>query len=269
MNRRHFILTGAAFAVAGAAPFRPGRFSVETVGSGPDVLLIPGLTAGREVWRATAAALPGYRFHLLQVAGFAGEPARGNRGGPLLAPLAEEIARYVAEARLVRPAIVGHSMGGTLAMMVAANRPALPGRTMVVDMLPQPAALFGGSASSWAPLARMAGTPGGRRLFAGLLAAFSPPGSTNRNSDSEVVGRATQELIAADLTPLLPRIRTPLTVVYAVPNPGARRAIDRQFANAYAGAPGARLVRIDDSGHMVMLDQPTRFRAALGDFLRR
>jgi pimeloyl-ACP methyl ester carboxylesterase len=268
MNRRHFILTGAAFALAGAAPFRPARFSVELGGSGPDVLLIPGLTAGREIWRATAEALPGHRFHLLQVAGFAGEPARGNRAGPLLSPLAEEIARYIAEAGLVRAAIVGHSMGGTLAMLVAARHPALLGRIMVVDMLPEPAALFGGSAAGWAPLARMAATPGGSRVLAGLLAAFSPPGSSNRNSDPEVVGRATRELIAADLTPLLPQIRAPMTIVYAVPNSGARRAIDHQFASAYATARNARLVRIDNSGHMVMLDQPARFRAALRTFLR-
>jgi pimeloyl-ACP methyl ester carboxylesterase len=242
---------------------------VEVAGRGPDVILIPGLTAGREVWRATAAAVPGYRYHLIQVAGFAGAPARGNRAGPVVSPLADEIARYIADRHLVRPAIVGHSMGGTIAMMVAARRPELAGRIMVVDMLPEPAGLFGGSAAGWAPLARLIGSPGGSRLFGSLMDMFSPPGSGGRNSDPGVVSRATHDLMTTDLTPQLPRIRAPLTVVYASPDAQANAAIDRSFAHAYAPARNARLVRVDNSGHMVMLDRPARFRAALRDFLGR
>jgi N-formylmaleamate deformylase len=270
MKRRSFLLAALAFAALGAPAaaqrFQPTRFSVEIVGRGPDVILIPGLTAGRNVWRGTVAAVPGYRYHLIQVAGFAGEPARGNRTGPVLAPLADEIARYIADRRLARPAIVGHSMGGTLATMIAARNPALAGRVMVVDMLPQPAGLLGGTASDFGPLAGMLDSRGGRQLFANLMSAFAPPGAAR--SDSEVVGRATRELAATDLTGELTRIRAPLTVVYASPDSRARAAIDRNFAAAYAGARGARLVRIDGSGHMVMLDQPARFRQALADFLR-
>lgn len=276
MNRRCFLLSALALGLASspdpalAAPrWEPARFSVEVRGQGQDVILIPGLTAGREVWSGTVAAVPGYRYHLLHVAGFAGEPARGNRDGAIIGPLADEIARYIAARGLRRPAIVGHSMGGTLAMMVAARRPELVGRIMVVDMLPQPAGLYGGSAAGLGPIAEslrnLVSSPGGQRLFANLMGAFSPPNA--RRSDAGVVGRAMHELAATDLTPLLPRIRAPLAVVYAVSDPRARSAIDRQFASAYAGARGARLTRIDGSGHMVMLDQPARFRAALRSFL--
>lgn len=274
MNRRTLLLSAVALALSGApasaaARFAPTRFSVEVSGQGPDVILIPGLTAGRDVWRATAGALPGYRYHLIQVAGFAGEPSRGNRSGAVVSPLADEIARYIAENRLSRPAIVGHSMGGTIAMMIAARRPDLAGRILVVDMLPQPAGLFGGSASGWAPLARLIGSPGGSRLFGSLMDVLSPPGSGGRNSDPDVVSRATHDLMTTDLTPQLARIRAPLTVVYASRDPRANAALDRSFARAYAAARDARLVRIDGSGHMVMLDQPARFRAALRDFLGR
>jgi pimeloyl-ACP methyl ester carboxylesterase len=272
MNRRTLLLAGLALAFLGAPAaaqhFQPTRFSVEVTGRGPDVLLIPGLTSGREVWRATAAALPGYRYHLIQVSGFAGEAARGNRAGPVVAPLAEEIARYIVDRHLVRPAIIGHSMGGTLAMMVAAHRPDLVGRLMVVDMYPQPAGLFGGTAQSFSPLADIIASPGGRRLFANLMGAFSPPEVASR-SDPDVVGRAVHDLATLDLTGELPRIRAPFTIVYASPDPQARAAIDRSFVRAYAAAPRARFVRIDGSGHMVMVDQPARFRAAISDFLRR
>ena len=55
MKRRSFLLAALAFAALGAPAaaqrFQPMRFSVETVGRGPDVILIPGLTSGRAVWR--------------------------------------------------------------------------------------------------------------------------------------------------------------------------------------------------------------------------
>lgn len=276
MNRRCFLLAIAATGLVAAAPPpapAPARFTVEVRGAGPDVILIPGLTSGREVWSSTVAAVPGYRYHLIQVAGFAGAPAAGNSAGPVVAPLAEAIARYIAGHRLARPAIVGHSMGGTLALMIGARHPALVGRIMVVDMLPQPAGLFGGNASDWGPVADRLGawfeTPDGRRAFASFMTAFSPPGSVNRRSDPDVVARATHELATTDLTSALPLIRAPLTVVYAAPDGATRAAIDRTFAGAYANARAARLVRIDDSGHMVMQDQPARFRAELRAFLTR
>ncbi len=278
MNRRLFLLAGLACAFAATpalaqpARFQPTRFSVQVRGSGPDVILIPGLTSGRDVWADMVAAVPGYRYHLIQVAGFGGDPPRDNGRGPIIDPLADQIARYIETRRLRRPALVGHSMGGTLAMMVALGRPELAGRVMVVDMLPQPAGLYGGSASGWSGLARSLGammdTNGGRQLFANLMNAFSPPGRVT-GSDPHVVGRAMSELGAIDLGPQLGSLRAPLTVVYASPAPQANGVMDRQFATAYANARGARLVRIDGSSHMVMRDQPARFAAAMRRFLGR
>jgi pimeloyl-ACP methyl ester carboxylesterase len=56
-------------------------------------------------------------------------------------------------------------------------------------------------------------------------------------------------------------------VVYACAEPAFCADIDRSYAAAYAGDPAAHLVRIDGSGHMVMADQPARFRSALRAFL--
>lgn len=276
VNRRLFILSAAALALvpagALAAPFASSRFTVEVRGAGPDVILIPGLSGGRNVWAAMVQALPGYRYHLIQVSGFAGEPARGNARGPIVASLAVELARYIQEQRLDRPAIVGHSMGGTLAMMLAADRPRLVGRIMVVDMLPAPAGLFGQTTGDASTIARgIAGlteTDGGRRLFSGLVNAFAPSGSSFRTSDPLVITRTMNELAAMDLTSKLPNIRVPLTIAYASPGAGAGPTVDRRFRQAYAGARGARFVRIDGSGHMVMYDQPARLAAAIRDFLR-
>jgi pimeloyl-ACP methyl ester carboxylesterase len=254
-----------------AKPFAPTRFSVEVVGSGPDVILIPGLTASKEVWRGTVNAVPGYRYHLIQVAGFAGAPPRGNAQGEVVAPLAAEIARYMDSNRLRGGSLVGHSMGGTVAMMVASRHPGRAGKVMVVDMLPQPAGLVGTSRDGVRGLAEalrgLSGSEGGRRLIGSAIRMFGNPESAENGSDPDVVARATHELALLDLAPELPRIKAPLTVVYAGMDASRSAGIARTYAAAYAGAKDAELVRIENSGHMVMYDQPARFRAALKGFL--
>ena len=284
-NRRHFLAIAAAAALLPAAAcaqpapapplFAPTRLSVQVRGSGPDVILIPGLTGSREVWSGVVAGVPGYRYHLVQVAGFAGEPARGNAGeGPVAAPVAEELARYIKSRGLEEPAVVGHSMGGVIAMMLAARHPESVGEVMVVDILPDPSAGYGGSAAALGPLAdsllgMLSGTPEGRNAIKGLMERFG--GAAATNSDPDVVARATHELATTDLTPALPRIAAPLTVVYALDpdSPRTPAQTERLYAAAYAGAKDKRLIAVPRSGHMVMLDQPVRFAAELKAFLGR
>jgi pimeloyl-ACP methyl ester carboxylesterase len=276
MNRCTFLLSAVAAALIGCAPsateaappFTPTRFSVQVKGSGPDIILIPGLTAGRDVWTGILPALPGYRYHLVQVSGFAGEAARGNAQGEVVAPLAAEIGRYIEANGLQRPAIVGHSMGGTVAMMVAARQPEKVGKVMVVDMLPQPAGLFGSSAAGLGPLAgtlrNIASTPSGRRLFESFLGNRSP----QSRSDPDVVGRAMHELATTDLSKELPKIKAPLTVVYAARDAEDAPRVERTYRSGYSSAK-AEFVRIDNSGHMIMYDQPAPFARVLKEFLAR
>jgi pimeloyl-ACP methyl ester carboxylesterase len=161
-------------------------------------------------------------------------------------------------------------MGGTVAMMVAARHPALAGKVMIVDMLPQPAGILGSSASGVRGLADalqgLSGTEEGRRLIDGAVRMFGPPQSANGRSDPDVVARATRELALLDLSPELGKIRAPLTVLYASPDPARRAAADATYRAAY-GRTRAKLVRIDRSGHMIMYEQPARFRAELKAFL--
>ncbi|MDP3379399.1 MAG: alpha/beta hydrolase, partial [Brevundimonas sp.] len=56
-----------------AQAFTSDRLSVEVLGAGPDVILIPGYASSREVWRAEAERLSAtHRVHMVQLAGFAG-----------------------------------------------------------------------------------------------------------------------------------------------------------------------------------------------------
>ncbi|MEA3033466.1 MAG: hypothetical protein QOH86_1482 [Sphingomonadales bacterium] len=156
-------------------------------------------------------------------------------------------------------------------MMVAARHPGLVGRVMVVDMLPQPAGLLGARAVDLKGIAGLlrglGSTEEGRGLIDSAIRLFGDDQAVNTKSDPDVVARATHELAVTDLTPELPRIRAPITVLYAVADPAFAAATDRTYADAYAAAPGARLIRVEHSGHMIMRDRPDRFREALKAFL--
>lgn len=276
LDRRTLLLGAAAASTASllggspalAAPFMSRRIAVTTRGNGPDVLLIPGLASGPGVWNGVVAAVPGYRWHLVHVRGFAGLAPDANAGGPLIQPLKDDIARYIREAGLARPAIVGHSMGGTLAMMLGLA--GVAGRVMVVDMLPEGAAMIGGTARGMGYLADQlsqyfTGTKAGRAYLAEMVA--QAPGA--KGSDPDVIARALRDLANVDLGPQLARFAAPLEVVYATGGDAAQAgAIIRNFRTAYAAKKGVRLVPISPSGHMVMADQPKRFNAVLSDFLK-
>lgn len=272
--------------VAPPTSFSSDRISVTVRGSGPDVILIPGLSSSPEIWESTIAALPGYRYHLVHVAGFAAMPAAGNANGPVIAPVAEEIARYISEAGLDRPAIVGHSLGGTWGTILAARHPTLVSRLMVVDMLPFIGAMFGGpnaSPESLQPVAeqiRQAISSGSgetsrtmtEQTIAGMVAteALRPIAVRHSlDSDAAVSGQAMYELITTDLRPELPKIRVPVTVLWVRPPeaPLTDEQMKQFYRLSYTGVPGARIVHIADSRHFIMWDAPDAFRRELRDFL--
>jgi pimeloyl-ACP methyl ester carboxylesterase len=270
------------------AAFASERLSVEVVGSGPDVVLVPGLSSSPEVWRSTIAAVPGYRYHLVHVAGFAGKPAGANASGVVVEPVAGEIARYIKEAKLDRPAIVGHSLGGAWAIMVAARNPDLVSKAMVVDMLPFLGAMFGGPTAtpeSVKPIAEqmrtgIATSAGEARrkqieqTIAGMVrteAFRGPVVEHSLASDPAASGQAMYDLVTTDLRPELARIKVPLTVLYVRPQgaPVTDAQMEQFYAMSYAGAPQAVLKRIPNSYHFIMFDEPAVFRSELKAFLAK
>ncbi|MFN3791815.1 alpha/beta fold hydrolase [Massilia sp.] len=289
---RRSLLAAAAFAAflplsgALAAPFESSRITVRTEGAGPDVVLIPGLNSSPRAWASTVAALPGYRYHLVQVAGFAGQPAGGNTEGKVAAPVAEEIARYIKEAGLKQPAVIGHSLGGTMGMMLAARHPDALSRLMVVDMYPYLGSFFAGPGAAPEQVeavanAMMAGirsaSPEQRArntsdTIAGMVnteAMRAGAVSDSAASDLDVSSRAYRELIVTNLIPELGNITKPVTVLYVQPRsvPIPAEQFDFAYRSAYAPVRKLTLKRIPDSAHFIMWDQPQRFRDEVKAFL--
>ena len=265
--------------------FSSDRISVVTRGEGPEVILIPGLTSSPSVWDSTADALDDdHRVHIVQVNGFAGAPAGGNGDGPVSAPVAEEIARYISESGLDHPAVIGHSMGGTIGMMLAARHADAVGKLMVVDMFPFMGAMFGGqTAEAVRPVAdamrvqSLALPPeAAAQRSAQMLASMTQTDSIRpelerqaRESDRTTVANAFHELVVTDLRQEVANIHVPLTVLYVIPPeiPITPDQYDQYFHVSFAAAPQARLIKIENSRHFIMYDAPDVFQAQVRAFL--
>lgn len=260
--------------------------SVVVQGSGTDIILIPGFASSYEVWADLASRLrQSHRLHLVQVAGFAGSPAVSNPDGRVVASTVEAISEYIRIQRIEAPVIIGHSLGGEVALMLGARHPDQAGRIMVVDAMPFYTLLFDPSATSetaaphaaamrdamlaatpeqveamqHASIARLAKTEAARP---GLVAA-------GINSDRKTMADAMHELMITDLRPELGRIKVPVEVVYAYDSRygvGASQ-VDAMFRSAYASTPNISFKRIDGSFHFIMLDQPELFASAVIKYL--
>ena len=271
---------------AAAQAFQSQRIAVTARGEGPDVILIPGLASTPAVWDATVRALDDrYTVHLVAVNGF-GETAPGaNARGPLTAAIANEVRRYMAEQGLERPAVIGHSMGGQIALKMAADAPGRIGRVMVVDSSPFFPSLINARATTAdvAPMAEVARTAvlflgdqvlrqqagaAGQRLGGAADAVVGAMGW--QGGDRRVLAQGIYEVMTTDLRADLARITAPVTVVYGWSDSAEspRHQVDQGFRQSFLRLrSAARFERIEGAEHMVMVDRPREFLAAVNRFL--
>ncbi len=109
-------------------------FTINVVGSGQPVLLIPGLMSSSSVYDMLISKLSQhFEFHIVSVKGFAGIPQYGEFS---LDKLVEDLKAYIESEKLFRPHVVGHSMGGLTALTMAAEHSRLIGKVVSIDGLP-------------------------------------------------------------------------------------------------------------------------------------
>ncbi|MNX50256.1 Pimeloyl-[acyl-carrier protein] methyl ester esterase [compost metagenome] len=284
------LAAGNIFSTAHAEParieapaFTSDRLSVEVIGTGPDVILIPGFASSREVWRPLAQRLAAtHRVHLVQLAGFAGEPwSHGD--GAFVQPAVDGLARYAAT--LNKPAVIGHSMGGLAGLMLAQQHPEAVGRVMSVDSLPFFSAMFGPTATvegarpfaDQAAAAILGADAAGFRqqqeqTAVGMMkteAARPAMVEWSMASDRHAMASAIREVMTTDVRPGLAAMTTPVWAVYAADADGGAPAAmaDGLWGREYAALPGVKLLRVDDARHFIMMDQPERLGVLVDEFL--
>jgi len=276
----------AAAPVAAPAP-ASDRIIVAVTGQGPDVILIPGLASSAHVWDATVAHISAHhRVHVVQVAGFAGTPAGSNASGPVFEPLVEAIHSYIAANHLQGAAVIGHSLGGTIAMRLAIAHPGDAGKIMIVDSLPYVGMMFGPQMT--VPLVQPQATMIRDQTVNGTQEAYAAaePGQMARlikshnaeaeaaiaaasASDHRVVGQALYDDLVTDLRPDISKIAVPVTMLYPWDQTSGapQQVFDTLYTNAYAPLPHGKVERIDGSYHFIMIDQPAVFLTKVDAFL--
>lgn len=257
-------------------------FGVRVVGHGPPMILIPGLASSADVWNETVAHEQArFTCHVIELPGFAGRPAIA---APMLPTVRDALAAYIRAQRLERPVIVGHSLGGFLALDLARREPALVGKLVIVDGVPFLPAAFDGAATvesmrAALPAIRAHLTTSDAATFeaeqrANLAMMITDPAQQARaldwvlRSDRAAVADATTALMSTDLRPLLGTIASPTLVIETWRGWGAERAaVERSYAAQFAALPSATRVMAERAKHFVMLDDPAFWFAQLDGFV--
>lgn len=272
-------------ALVAALALVPGpSFDVKVTGKGRPILLIPGLTCPGSVWDETVAHLKGkYECHVLTLPGFAGRPAIGD---PFLSRVRDEIIQYVADKKLKRPAVVGHSLGGFMAFYVASQSPKTFGPIVAVDGVPWLVALGNPKATveemrkpMEAAAEQMKKTPQEGFRAQTLMALKAQMLDAKRaeavakeagESDPGAVGQAVKEMATTDIREDVAKIETPILLFAAgewaktdAQKEQARKIYEAQIAKAKNG----RVEIAFSARHFIMFDDFPFFSKTLDAFL--
>ena len=272
-----------------------GTLRVQRYGSGsPAMIFIPGLSSGSWVWADAVKRYAGtHAVYLLTLAGFDGLPAAT---GPALDGADASLLQLIAAEKLDRPILVGHSLGGYLALRFGTEHSALVRGIVAVDgtpILPPFAQMSEAERQATAEkIAARIGGGTGAQFLAGekttLATMITSPADVDRiatlsaRSDPKAVATYYRELVVADLRPALAKLTAPTLEIAPVPTTPAQyeppqaadaSMADREtgykafYAALFSGAPNVTVVPIPNSKHFVMVDQPAALFDAISAFV--
>lgn len=270
-----------------AQPAPPPAFAVRVVGRGRPAILIPGLTNGGAVWDSTVNVLKNdHELHVLTLAGFAGQ-APVTVDSTWLRRMRDEVVMYATANKLVKPVIIGHSLGGFLALWIGASTPSLPGAIINIDGLPflgatqNPAATVA-STRPQADAMRKMMSGGNAAGFAAMQAvqlkamvrdsAWIPLlARMGATSDMRTTAEAMHALYTTDIRDSLGTVTAPVLNLHAwvaYKQYGVSRAsTEAMLASQYRNLRTGTTALTDTGYHFVMLDEPAWTQEQMRRFL--
>lgn len=266
-----------------------GSLLVQRIGDrGTPVILVPGLASGAWVWQGTVKRLKdAHVVYVVTLAGFDGRPAVS---GDLMKQALLSLKGLILTQKLVRPVLIGHSLGGVLSLALAQNEPGLVSGVISIDGLP----VFPGTdAMSAAQRPAMvesikSGMTGlnheqfasQQQQYMRSVGVIDPKvadqlAKLSSKSDPAATAEYMAETLMIDLRPNLGKITVPVLLIspYNAPD-GARLKMSEAGKTAYyrslmAGAPKVEVVSISPARHFAMFDQPTLVGEAIAGFLAK
>jgi pimeloyl-ACP methyl ester carboxylesterase len=254
------------------------EIQVQVVGNGRPMLMIPGLNSAGSVWAETCASLqPQVQCHIVQLPGFAGLPASTeSREAQFLETMRDRLLSYVAEKKLAPVILMGHSLGGVLALTMAIQQPTAVERVVVVDSLPFLGGIRDPNAS--VTVARQMAAGVRQQMRAASQDQYEAQTRASATGLSRVAGgaerivqmglasdritgaQAMSELWGLDLRADLAKIDKPVLVLgawAAFEQYGATMVSTRStFERQYAALRGAKIVMSERGYHFLMWDDP-------------
>ena len=222
-------------------------------GSGPPLVLVHGYGVSGQVWNRCIPYLAQRRqVYIIDLPGHGRSTLTGAWQLREVAPL---LAQWLYELKLLPVGLVGHSMGGAIAAHLAAQRPELVDRLVLVNAacLPLDRALpvmLTRSARS------MVQRGAGGYPLAMLRDVLQPR--------FHLLWQAAREMGRSDFTAELATLTLPTLIIWGERDVLLPLATGRQLAETL---PHARFVTMPKSGHRPPLSEPEEFSKLVLDFL--
>lgn len=242
-------------------------FQVVVKGKGDPILLFPGFGCTGEVWDDLVKALSKTnQCHVFTFAGF-GKVAPIET--PWLISIKQGVLDYVKKEQLVKPILLGHSLGGTLSLWLASEQPTLFKKIIAVDALPATAALmipnYNGTAIAYDnPQSKMMLNMSDA-AFAAMNAQSVPMMCKNTEKQKVLIDWMNQvdrktyvygyiDMLNLDLREAIGKINIPVTVLAAA-NPDIA-TVEKTYQSQFAKLPATKFEYAENSAHFIMFDQP-------------
>jgi pimeloyl-ACP methyl ester carboxylesterase len=262
------------------------HFKVEKFGAGTPILMIPGLSSSGDVWDEAVEALEAdYECHVVTLPGFAGQPP--VQTDAFLKLVGDELLDYLDSNDFKNTIVMGHSLGGFLALYMGTRQSPHISKLIVVDGLPFMGASQNPQATpeSIRPMAEMmknniqlqsdeqfeATQPAMLATMISSPERIKEAMEWGRKSDKVTVGQAMYELFQWDLRAELDKIEVPTLVLgswagykdYGVSQEMIQRSFDLQFAKL----SDKKVILSEEGKHFLMWDDPQWFMNEVSGFL--
>ncbi len=261
-------------------------FRVKVTGHGQPMILIPGLSSGGETYDSTVEHYKDrYQCHVLTLAGFVGVP---RVPGPFVDTMRDAIAAYIRDQKLTKPVIVGHSLGGFLAIEIGEKYPDLAGPLVILDAYPFMAGIYDPNATVEQAKAQAAEmrkfmdaqsqdmyeryTKSGMatRMMATKDSDFEKLIEWGLKSDRTAATDAMAEMFAADLRDDLPKITSKTLVLgswIGFKDYTDEAKVEANLKRQYSKLAGVEIHVSDNARHFIMWDDPKWMFGLMDNFL--